>query len=135
MEFFPRVCARFPSYVITNPRVIQYVHHDDNYSIRVWRKPDCLDQMRRVEAAAVAHAGLDAATTERIVAARLLRDMTHMLQTAIRLGDRGVVRLVSRELAKRQRLGRRWRLAVNLGKVLGWFPEGLISWPRLAQSG
>lgn len=126
MEFFPRVCARFPSYVIRNPRVLEYVMHDDNYQLKTWREPDFLDHLERVETAAVAHAGLDPAAARRVVEARMIRDMAYMLRTAKVAGDARSVRSVSAALKRRGPPGRRLRLASTMGRLLGWYPRRLL---------
>jgi glycosyltransferase involved in cell wall biosynthesis len=122
MEYFPRICATFPSYIITNPRVIEYVHHANNYAIATWRKPDFLEQLEQVETAAVSYAGLDMATADQIVSGRLIRGLFHMLTTARRAKDRDTIKSTSRELRRRGDFGKRWRIALYLGEHLGWYP-------------
>ena len=126
MEYFARVCARFPSYVIHNPGVIEYVTHGENYQLETWRKSDFLDQLRAVEAAGIAHAALPTAQAQRILEQRLARDARHMLRMLRGAGDTAQVRKLSRAVGGLPGLGRRMAIAAQFGKRLGWFPKGLL---------
>ena len=126
MEFFARVCARFPSYLIRNPGVIEYVKHGENYQLKTWRKPDFLDQLRAVEAAAVGHAGLPPDVARKELDRRLVRDLRHILLTMHAAGERGQVGPISLALRPLPGLGRRLDLASRMGARFGWFPPLLL---------
>lgn len=124
MEYFARVCAEAPSSIIHSPRILKYVRHEQQYSIETWRQADFLVELERVERAAIAHAGLDAARAAALLDRRLARDMGHMLRTVRRDPDQ--VRRIARSLAGRQTLRPRQRLAASIGVWLGWYPPFLI---------
>ncbi len=126
MEYFARVCAAFPSYVIRNPAVVRYVLHRGNLQLQTWREPDFFDQLRAVEAASIAHAGLPAAAAEGVLHNRLTRDVRYMLRTLRDNGQRRQVRRVARAATGMPILGRRVPLAMRLGRHLGWFPRFLL---------
>ena len=127
MEYFARVCASFPSYVIRNPAVVQYVLHRGNLQLQTWREPDFLDQLRAVEAASIAHAGLPAVDAERLLQTRLTRDVRYILRTLRANGHTRQARRIARAAATLPILGRRLPLAVWLAGHLGWFPERLLN--------
>ena len=124
MEYFARVCKEFPSLIIHSPRILKYVRHDQQYSVETWQQTDFLKELERVERAAIAHAGLDAAGAAALLDRRLVRDLSHMLRTVRRDPDQ--VRRIARSLGSRKTLGARERVAASLGVWLGWYPPFLI---------
>lgn len=126
MEYFPRICARFPSYVIRSPRFLKYVRHDQQYSMDTWTQQDFPFELERVQRASIAHAQMGQEQADAVLERRLARDMSHMLLTLCRQGNTQQVRRIARAMGARQGLLPRERIAAGLGARLGWCPPGLV---------
>lgn len=126
MEYFPRICARCPSYIIRSPRIVKYVRHDQQYSMETWLREDFLDELERVQRASIAHAGLDAARAAAELERRMVRDMSHMLRSLRGAGNTRQVRGIARALGSRPGLPLRHRVAAGIGTRLGWYPRCLV---------
>ncbi len=119
VEFFARVCARYPAIVVLNPGVIEYVVDGNNYQIRTWRKPDFLPQLREVESASIGHAGLSAEEADRLLLTRMTHNMLYIIATASAAGDRRVVRRTAQELSKLAGHSNRRKVGLWLAAKLG----------------
>ena len=126
MEYFARVCARFRSIIITNPRVLEYVLHADNYQLRTWQQPDFLERLSDVERASVAHAGLPAGDVARELDRRMTRDLMHMIRGANSAADRSTARRAATAMLRLSGLTRRQRLVARIVARLGRAPGRLI---------
>jgi glycosyltransferase involved in cell wall biosynthesis len=129
MEYFARICAKYPSFIIERPRIIEYVLHDDNIQIRTWRKPDFLTELERVERASIAHANLDPAAATEEFNRRLRRDVSHMVITSRRNRQWRQVRRFAKVLLGAeygQRISPRGRVGLTIGATFGWYPRRLF---------
>ena len=127
LEYFARLFARFPSVVIRNPRVLEYVLHGGNYQFKTWRRDDFLAQLRAVEAAALAHAGLPAGEHAAMLRERLDRDMLYMVRASTAAGERTLARTVAGAMLRASAPSNKHRLGLWTARLLGRSPKVLLS--------
>ncbi len=122
LEYFPRICARFPSVVIESPDVVRYALHKNNYQYDTWRQPDFEQQLMEIQRLIVSYAHLSEHAAKYEFEERMASMYGHMLNSAMHLGDRSLVRRVARRLAAGRTNGRKLRLQASVAAVLGWMP-------------
>jgi glycosyltransferase involved in cell wall biosynthesis len=119
LEYFARVSSRWPILTIQSPRALSPRLHDRNFQFETWRRPDFLARLREVERRVGEHSGLPPETVAPWLEGRWDSHMTHMLRSAIRLGDPDLTRLAARELRGRRAMGRRVRLRAHVAAITG----------------
>jgi hypothetical protein len=114
LEYFPRVCARYPLLVIENPQVLQYNLHGANYQFVTWGKADFLEQLETIEGAILTYAGINGETRERMLRRKMDDHCTAMFEKACRFGDRSLIEHLGSQLASRRSVRWRKRLKAQL---------------------
>ncbi|MBW4691935.1 MAG: glycosyltransferase family 2 protein [Lyngbya sp. HA4199-MV5] len=116
LEYFARICARYPSLVIESPELLHYNQHDQNYQYKTWRKADFWQQLEAIEQTILRHAGLSE-TGDSYFRDRMTNYAQHMLQNAAHADDQTLLRHVGLMLWKQPYLGRRVRLSASIAAI------------------
>jgi glycosyltransferase involved in cell wall biosynthesis len=114
LEYFPRVCARYPLVVIESPGILWDNLHGGNYRFATWSKPDFLQQLERIELAVLEYAGISGEARDRILEQKMDNYCTDMFDNAYRFGDRHLIEHLARQLASRPNVRWRKRLKARL---------------------
>lgn len=119
IEYFGRVCARFPHYVIENPGVVNYRLHDSNHQFATWRKSDFFDNYEAMQRRLLMHTGILGGEAKDLLEKRLKGDLLYMLFQARRLADRALIRSICRRLLTYGGWGWRWKSNFLMGASTG----------------
>ena len=124
LEYFSRICTRYPLLILESPNVVAYQLHDQNYQYKTWRQPDFEDQLQALESQIVSYAGLTGEAAKFLLNQRM-RDMhIHMFLRARAIGDGFLLRRAAAKLLHSRGLGWRMRALSTLAAVAGWVPPG-----------
>ncbi|MBW4469057.1 MAG: glycosyltransferase family 2 protein [Stenomitos rutilans HA7619-LM2] len=116
LEYFARICARYPSLVIESPELLYYNQHDQNYQYKTWRQADFWQQLEAIEQTVLKYAGLST-TGENHFRDRMSHYAQHMLQNAAQADDQTLLRHIGWMLWKQPYLGRRVRLTAGIAAL------------------
>lgn len=119
LEYFARICARFPLLVITSPEIVRYQIHGGNYQFETWMKEDFFEQLEAVERAVVRHAGILDEEAEKLLRERLDNNVNYMFGLACRMKNRPLIRHLGRRLRERKTLSVRNRIKAHWGAWTG----------------
>lgn len=122
LEYFSRVCAKYPVVAIENPQIIFFNLHSNNYEYVTWSKPDFLAQLEKIEAGITFNAGLEGDAASQLFYSRMNGHIAHILQYASRSSNKLLLKQFSLMVQTKPYLNRRNRLKANIAAILNWVP-------------
>jgi glycosyltransferase involved in cell wall biosynthesis len=122
IEFFSRVCSKFTSISIENPRILTFNLHDQNYEYKVWGKPDCLTQLEQIEEMIVAYSGLTGDDALNYFHSKMNAYVSYMFRNSSKAQDKSLLRRVGTMAKNKPYLERRNRVIAHIAARLNWSP-------------
>lgn len=116
LEYFARICARYPSLVIESPELLYYNQHDQNYQYKTWSQADFWSQLETIEHTILGYADLHE-KADQYFRDRMSSYAQHMLKNAAKAEDKTLLRHVGFMLWKQAYLGRRVRLSATIAAL------------------
>jgi glycosyltransferase involved in cell wall biosynthesis len=123
IEFFSRVCSRYTSICIENPRIITFNLHGENYEYKTWGKPDFLTQMEQIEEKIIAYSGLSEDNASNYFRNKMNGYVDYMLKNAFKANDNNLVRKIGISSKNKTYLRKKIRIIAHVAAFLNWVPN------------
>ena len=120
LEYFPRICTRFPMVTVESPAVLNIQFHGANYQFKTWRQPDFLSQFEELHRTIIRYAGLTGKAADALLDEHMTGNLSYMFSQARFWRDTGMMRLLGRKLLFRKAIHLRYRLVILLAALTGW---------------
>ena len=122
LEYFARICQRFPLLIVESPDVVRYRLHKTNHQYDTWQKADFEEQYREMQKVILRYASLPDDLANKHLKERMAYMYLHIFLNAGRIGNRRLLRRSGRQLIREAIVGRKMRVRAALATVLGWHP-------------
>jgi len=123
LEYFPRVCTRFPFLIIENPRILLFNFHGQNYEYKTWCKEDFLDQLEEIELLTIKYSNLPSGMVSDLFKYRMNRHINHMFRLAIRADNKILLRQIGKSVKGRSYLSKKNHIKAQISSTLNWLPS------------
>jgi hypothetical protein len=120
LEYFPRICTRFPMVTVESPAVMDIQFHGANYQLKTWREPDFLSQFEELHRTIIRYAGLTGKAAEQLLYEHVSANLSYMFSQARYWRDTDLMRRLSRKILFRRGFPLSYRLITALAAVSGW---------------
>jgi glycosyltransferase involved in cell wall biosynthesis len=123
IEYFSRVCTKFTSIVIENPRIVSFNLHSQNYEYKTWGKPDFLKQLEEIEKCIIDYAGLRGEKASEYFQNKMNSYIRYIMDNSYKSEDRDLLRKFCSEAKTRTYLHRRVLLSAIIASILNCNPK------------
>ena len=123
IEYFSRICAKFTSIVIENPRIVSFNLHSENYEYKTWGKIDFLAQLEEIEKCLIEYAGIEGKEASEYFHNKMNCYVGYIMDNAYKSEDKHLLRKFCSEAKKRKYLNKRNLLSARIASVLNWNPK------------
>lgn len=123
IEYFSRICAKFTSIIIENPRVVSFNLHNDNYEYKAWGKPDVLNQLEEIERCAIEYAGIDGEKAETYFNDKMNSYVRYIMDNSYKSEKKYLLREFCSEAKTKKYLDKRTLLSAQIASILNWNPK------------
>ncbi len=119
LEYFPRICARYPLLIIENPRVISWKIHGGSYHFRTWMEADFFEQLSFIYREVFEYAKVTPEAIETALERKINATEDYMYAEACHTKHRLLIRHLSRKILRRRNLSGRRRLKMTWSALTG----------------
>jgi glycosyltransferase involved in cell wall biosynthesis len=123
IEYFSRICAKFTSIVIENPRVVSFNLHGENYEYKTWGKIDFLTQLEEIEKCLIEYAGIEGKEALEYFHNKMNAYVGYIMDNAYKSEDKFLLRKFCSEAKKRKYLNKRNLRSARIASILNWHPK------------
>jgi glycosyltransferase involved in cell wall biosynthesis len=123
IEYFSRICAKFTSIVIENPRIVSFNLHSENYEYKTWGKIDFLTQLEEIEKCLIEYAGIENKEASDYFHNKMNAYVGYIMDNAYKSDDKFLLRKFCLEAKKRKYLNKINLLSARIASVLNWHPK------------
>jgi glycosyltransferase involved in cell wall biosynthesis len=123
IEYFSRICSKYTSVIVENPRILTFNLHSQNYEYKTWSKPDFLTQLEQIEELIMAYSGLTGDKASEYFFHKMNSYVSYMLNTSSKAEDKTLLRKVGSMAKSKPYLMRRNRIAAHFASILNWVPS------------
>jgi glycosyltransferase involved in cell wall biosynthesis len=123
IEYFSRICSKYTSVIVENPRILTFNLHSQNYEYKTWSKPDFLTQLEQIEELIMAYSGLTGDKASEYFFHKMNSYVSYMLNTSSKAEDKTLLRKVGSMVKSKPYLMKRNRIAAHFASILSWVPS------------
>lgn len=123
IEYFSRICAKFTSIAIENPRIVSFNLHSQNYEYKTWGKPDFLTQLEEIEKCLIDYAGLGGEKASEYFQNKMNSYIRYIMENSYKSEDKDLLRKFCSEAKTRTYLHRRVLLSAIIASILNFNPK------------
>lgn len=123
IEYFSRICAKFTSIVIENPRIVSFNLHSENYEYKTWGKPDFLTQLEEIEKCIITYSGLSGEKASEYFQNKMNSYVRYIMENACKSEDKNLLRVFCSEAKTKTYLSKRNLLSARVASILNWSPK------------
>jgi glycosyltransferase involved in cell wall biosynthesis len=123
IEYFSRICSKYTSVIVENPRILTFNLHGQNYEYKTWSKPDFLLQLEQIEEHIMAYSGLTEDKAFEYFFHKMNAYVRYMLNTSSKAEDKTLLRKVGSMIKSRPYLTKKNRIAAHFATILNWVPN------------
>jgi glycosyltransferase involved in cell wall biosynthesis len=123
IEYFSRICAKFTSIVIENPRVVTFNLHSQNYEYKTWGKPDFLKQLEEIEKCLIEYAGLSGEKASEYFENKMNSYVRYIMNNSYKSEDKSLLRKFCSEAKMRSYLNKKTLLSAQIASIFNWIPK------------
>ncbi len=123
IEYFSRICAKFTSIVIENPRVVSFNLHSQNYEYKTWGKPDFLTQLEEIERCLITYSGISNEEASEYFHNKMNQYVRYIMDNSYKSEDKSLLRKFSLEAKTKKYLRRKNLLSAYIASVFNWAPK------------
>lgn len=120
LEYFPRICVKYPSVIIESPEILIFNLHSQNYEYKTWLKSDFLEQLEEIVKLTLTYSGLSEDLAKEFFKRRMNEYARHILENAPKSEFEDLLKKVGLMLRDRPYLGRRNRIHAYFASLLNW---------------
>jgi glycosyltransferase involved in cell wall biosynthesis len=119
LEYFPRLCVKFPLLNVQAPSIVKYNLHDSNHQYKTWEKADFFAQLRLLEDTVLSYSTLSERQAAKIRNERWRALTVYVFRWALRTRNRRIMKAAGREFIKTTGLYRKLRLRAWVAASFG----------------
>jgi glycosyltransferase involved in cell wall biosynthesis len=123
IEYFSRICAKFTSIVIENPRIVSFNLHSENYEYKTWGKVDFLTQLEEIEKCLIEYSGIEGKEAIDYFHNKMNAYVGYIMDNAYKSDDKFLLRKFCSEAKKRKYLNKRNLRSARIASILNWIPK------------
>ncbi len=123
IEYFSRICSRYTSIVIENPRIVSFNLHSGNYEYKTWGKIDFLAQLEEIEKCLIEYAGIEGKEALDYFHNKMNAYVRYIIDNAYKSEDKFLLQKFCSEAKKRKYLNKRNLRSAQIASVLNWTPK------------
>ncbi len=123
IEFFSRICAKFTSIVIKNPRIVSFKLHNHNYEYKTWEKNDFLEQLEEIEKCLIQYSGIEGRDALEYFRNKMNSYVKYIMDNSYKSGDKFLLKKFCKQARTRKYLNKRTLLSAYIASILNWNPK------------
>jgi glycosyltransferase involved in cell wall biosynthesis len=120
IEYFSRICAKFTSIVIENPRVISFNLHSENYEYKTWGKPDFLTQLEEIEKCIIKYSGLSGEEASAYFRNKMNSYVRYIMDNSCKSEDKSLLQKFCSQAKTREYLSKKNSLSAQIASIFNW---------------
>jgi glycosyltransferase involved in cell wall biosynthesis len=120
IEYFSRICAKFTSIVIENPRIVSFNLHSQNYEYKTWGKPDFLTQLEEIEKCVVKYSGLNEEEASMYFRNKMNSYVRYIMDNSCKSEDKSLLQNFCSQAKTRKYLSKKNLLSAQVASVFNW---------------
>jgi glycosyltransferase involved in cell wall biosynthesis len=123
IEYFSRICAKFTSIVIENPRIVSFNLHSQNYEYKTWGKPDFLGQLEEIEKCLIKYAGIDGEEGSEYFHNKMNSYVSYVMNNLHKSEDKYLLQKFCAQTRTRKYLNKKALLSAWIASIFNWNPK------------
>jgi glycosyltransferase involved in cell wall biosynthesis len=123
IEYFSRICAKFTSIVIENPKIVSFNLHNQNYEYKTWGKPDFLDQLEEIEKCLIKYGRIEGKEASEYFHNKMNSYVGYIMNNLHKSEDKYLLQKFCAQTRTRKYLNKKALLSAWIVSIFNWNPK------------